>query len=255
MATLYIIATPIGNLGDITYRAVETLKAVSLVACEDTRRTLRLLTSLGIRVRLLSIRQANERAAAGKALAALSRGEDIAYVTDAGTPALSDPGAALVRIVTGAGYEAVPIPGVSAFACIVSVAGAQDKTIVFEGFLSPKNARRKRRVAELMAGGTGFVVYESPFRIFKLLKDIADFDKERYVCVGREMTKLHEEFLRGSAGWVRGAVEDGKAECEADEERTEGAGTDGAHGGKAPRGEFAVYVSAFSACNEKNRLT
>jgi 16S rRNA (cytidine1402-2'-O)-methyltransferase len=232
---------------------VETLKAVSLVACEDTRRTLRLLTSLQIRVRLVSIRQANERSAAGKVLAALSRGEDAAYVTDAGTPALSDPGAALVLVVTSAGYEALPVPGVSAFACIVSVAGAQDKTIVFEGFLSPKGSRRKRRVAELMGGGTGFVVYESPFRIFKLLKDIADFDSGRYVCVGREMTKLHEEFLRGSASFVYNAL-GGAGGVEMDEDdRADGLAIDAEEGagGKISRGEFAVYVSAFAFRDEK----
>jgi 16S rRNA (cytidine1402-2'-O)-methyltransferase len=224
MSTLYMVATPIGNLGDITFRAVETLKAVSLVACEDTRRTVKLLTHLDIRVRLLSVRSANEKTAAEKVVAALRDGQDAAYVSDAGTPALSDPGAALVRIVTEAGFDVVPIPGVSAFASLLSVAGAQDKTVVFEGFLSPKAARRKRRVGELMAGNTGFVVYESPFRILKLLEDIADFDRERYICVGREMTKLHEEFIRGSAETVCRMLGE-------------------------PRGEFAVYVSAFTLNN------
>jgi 16S rRNA (cytidine1402-2'-O)-methyltransferase len=224
MSTLYMVATPIGNLGDITFRAVETLKAVSLVACEDTRRTVKLLTHLEIRVRLVSVRSANEKAAAEKVVAVLREGRDAAYVSDAGTPALSDPGAALVRVVTEAGFDVVPIPGASAFATLLSVAGAQDKTVVFEGFLSPKAARRKRRVGELMAGNTGFVVYESPFRIVKLLEDIADFDSVRYMCVGREMTKMHEEFLRGDAETVYRSLV--------------GAGE--------PRGEFAVYVSAFA---------
>jgi 16S rRNA (cytidine1402-2'-O)-methyltransferase len=224
MSRLSVVATPIGNLGDITFRAVETLKAVSLVACEDTRRTLKLLTHFGIRVRMISVRSANEKAAADKVVAVLREGRDAAYVSDAGTPALSDPGAALVRAVTDAGFEAVPVPGASAFTSVLSVAGALDKTVVFEGFLSPKASRRKRRVGELMAGNTGFVVYESPFRIFKLLEDIADFDNVRYVCVGREMTKLHEEFIRGTAETVY--------------RKLAGAGE--------PRGEFAVYVSAFA---------
>ncbi|MDR0637326.1 MAG: 16S rRNA (cytidine(1402)-2'-O)-methyltransferase [Spirochaetaceae bacterium] len=224
MSTLYVVATPIGNLGDITFRAVETLKAVSLVACEDTRRTLKLLTHFDIRVKMLSVRSANEKTAADKVAAVLREGQDVAYVSDAGTPALSDPGAALVRAVTDAGFEAVPIPGVSAFTSLLSVAGALDKTVVFEGFLSPKASRRKRRVGELMAGSAGFVVYESPFRIFKLLENIADFDNARYMCVGREMTKLHEEFIRGDAGTVcRKLAQAGE-----------------------PRGEFAVYVSAFT---------
>jgi 16S rRNA (cytidine1402-2'-O)-methyltransferase len=227
MSTLYVVATPIGNLGDITFRAVETLKQVSLVACEDTRRTVKLLTHFAIQVRMLSVRSANEKAAAEKVVAALREGRNVAYVSDAGTPALSDPGAALVRVVTEAGFEVVPIPGASAFASLLSVAGAQDKTIVFEGFLSPKAARRKRRVGELMAGNTGFVVYESPFRVLKLLEDIADLDSVRYICVGREMTKMHEEFIRGSAETVY--------------EKLVGAGE--------PRGEFAVYVSAFALNN------
>ena len=225
MSTLYVVATPIGNLGDITFRAVETLKAVSLVACEDTRRTLKLLTHFDIRVKMVSIRSANEKAAADKVVAVLREGQDVAYVSDAGTPALSDPGAALVRAVTNAGFEAAPIPGASAFTSLLSVAGALDKTVVFEGFLSPKVSRRKRRVGELMAGNTGFVVYESPFRIFKLLENIADFDNARYVCVGREMTKLHEEFVRGDAEAVRRKL---------------------AQAGE-PRGEFAVYVSGFTS--------
>lgn len=225
MSTLYVVATPIGNLGDITFRAVETLKAVSLVACEDTRRTLKLLTHFDIRIKMISVRSANEKTAADKVVAVLREGQDAAYVSDAGTPALSDPGAALVRAVTDAGFAAVPIPGASAFASILSVAGAMDKTVVFEGFLSPKASRRKRRVGELMAGNTGFVVYESPFRIFKLLENIADFDNVRYVCVGREMTKLHEEFIRGDVQTVRRKL----AQTE------------------YPRGEFAVYVSGFAS--------
>jgi 16S rRNA (cytidine1402-2'-O)-methyltransferase len=225
MSRLYVVATPIGNLGDITFRAVETLKAVSLVACEDTRRTLKLLTHFDIRVKMISVRSANEKAAADKVARVLREGRDAAYVSDAGTPALSDPGAALVRAVTDAGFEALPIPGASAFTSLLSVAGALDKTLVFEGFLSPKASRRKRRVGELMAGNAGFVVYESPFRIVKLLEDIADFDNVRYVCVGREMTKLHEEFIRGDAETVyRNLVQAGE-----------------------PRGEFAVYVSAFAS--------
>jgi 16S rRNA (cytidine1402-2'-O)-methyltransferase len=225
MSRLYVVATPIGNLGDMTFRAVETLKAVSLVACEDTRRTIKLLTHFDTRVKIISVRSANEKSAADKVVAVLRDGRDAAYVSDAGTPALSDPGAVLVRAVTDAGFEAVPIPGASAFASILSVAGALDKAVVFEGFLSPKASRRKRRVGELMAENAGFVVYESPFRIIKLLEDIADFDRARYVCVGREMTKLYEEFVRGDAETVcRKLAQAGE-----------------------PRGEFAVYVSGFAS--------
>jgi 16S rRNA (cytidine1402-2'-O)-methyltransferase len=199
MATLYIIGTPIGNLGDISFRAVEILKKADLVACEDTRRTLKLLTHLGIRVKMLSCRSQNEEFAAEKVLAVLNRGQTVAYASDAGTPALSDPGAALARAASEAGHDVIPVPGPSAFAALLSVAGGRDKTVVFEGFLSPKPGRRKSRLRELMAKDAACVIYESPFRILKLMEDIAEIDKERYICIGREMTKIHEEYTRGNA--------------------------------------------------------
>lgn len=202
MSTLYIIGTPIGNLGDISLRAIETLKSADLVACEDTRRTLKLLSHLGIRVKTLSCRSQNEEAAAQKVITALDCGQTVAYASDAGTPALSDPGAVLVQMATEAGHEVVPIPGPSAFAALLSAAGGRDKTVVFEGFLSPKPGRRRSRLRELMAMDAACVLYESPFRILKLIADIAEIDSERYVCIGREMTKIHEEFIRGSASKV-----------------------------------------------------
>jgi 16S rRNA (cytidine1402-2'-O)-methyltransferase len=198
VSTLFIVASPIGNLQDISLRALDVLKSVSLVACEDTRRTLKLLTHFGIKVKLISCRAANECKAASRLIGHLDGGFDIAYLSDAGSPALSDPGAVLVRLVAGAGHSVVPIPGPSAFASLVSVAGAAEKTLVFDGFLSPKAGKRRSRLKELLNGGSAFVLYESPFRILKLLSDLAEFDSERYICIGREMTKLHEEFLRGS---------------------------------------------------------
>jgi 16S rRNA (cytidine1402-2'-O)-methyltransferase len=197
VATLYIIGTPIGNLGDISFRAVETLKTADVVACEDTRRTLKLLSHLGIRVKMLSCRAQNEEFAASKVIAALNQGQTVAYASDAGTPALSDPGATLARLAAKAGHTVIPIPGPSAFAALLSVSGGRDKTIVFEGFLSPKAGRRKSRLRELMALDAAIVLYESPFRILKLLGDIAEIDDNRYICIGREMTKIHEEYLRG----------------------------------------------------------
>jgi len=199
MAILYIIGTPIGNLGDISFRAVETLKKADLVACEDTRRTLKLLNHLGIQVKMLSCRSQNEGFAAGKVISALNQGLTVAYVSDAGTPALSDPGAVLTAMAVQARHEVIPIPGPSAFAALLSVAGGRDKTVVFEGFLSPKTGRRKSRLRELMAMGAACILYESPFRILKLLEDIAEIDSERYICIGREMTKIHEEFFWGAA--------------------------------------------------------
>jgi len=202
MAILYIIGTPIGNLGDISLRAVEILKKTDLVACEDTRRTLKLLNHLEIRVKMLSCRSQNEEFAAVKVIDALNQGQTVAYASDAGTPALSDPGAVLVRAAVQAGHDVVPIPGPSAFASLLSVAGGRDKTVVFEGFLSPKPGRRKSRLRELMAMDAACIIYESPFRILKLMEDIAEIDSKRYICLGREMTKIHEEYLRGTAAEI-----------------------------------------------------
>ncbi len=202
MSKLYIVATPIGNLGDITLRALETFKAVDAIACEDTRHTLRLLTHFDIRKPLISCRAQNELFAAKKVISLLNEGKTLAFASDAGTPGISDPGAVLVDSAREAGHTVIPIPGASAFATLVSVAGSGGKTIVFEGFLSPKQGRRRSKLSTLLATGDAFVLYESPFRIVKLLADIADIEAERRVVVGREMTKLHEEFVEGSAAQV-----------------------------------------------------
>lgn len=199
VATLYIVATPIGNLGDITYRAVETLKSVDAIACEDTRHTLQLLTHFEIRKPLVSCRSQNEAEAAAKIVRMLDEGKNIAYASDAGTPGISDPGSVLVDIARKANHTIVPIPGASAFATLISVAGSGGKTVVFEGFLSPKPGRRRSRLRKLIEAGDAFILYESPFRIVKLLSDIADISNERRVVVGRELTKLYEEILEGTA--------------------------------------------------------
>jgi 16S rRNA (cytidine1402-2'-O)-methyltransferase len=222
MATLYIIGTPIGNLGDLSFRAVETFKSVDLVACEDTRRTVQLLSHLGIRVPLLSCRSQNEEFAGGKVVAALDEGKNVAYASDAGTPGLSDPGAVLARQAAAAGHQVIPIPGPSAFASLLSVAGGMDKTVIFEGFLSPKAGRRRTRLRELLDSGAAFVLYESPFRVLKVLQDLAEFEGDRYMCLGREMTKVHEEYLRGSVEEVF-AVLGQKSE---------------------QKGEFSLYISS-----------
>jgi 16S rRNA (cytidine1402-2'-O)-methyltransferase len=223
VGTLYIIGTPIGNLSDISFRAVEILKTVDIVACEDTRHTLKLLSHLGISKTMLSCRSGNEAAASQKVIAVLDEGKSAAYASDAGTPGISDPGAVLARLAAGKGHDVIPIPGPSAFAALMSVAGAVDKTVIFEGFLSPKPGRRRTRLRELLETGAGFVLYESPFRIVRLLEDLIELDKERYVCVGREMTKLHEEYLRGTAQEILSVL------ASRDEQK----------------GEFSVFVSAL----------
>lgn len=203
MSTLYIVGTPIGNLGDITYRAVETLKNIDVVAAEDTRHTLQLLTHLEIRKPLISCRAQNEKIAAQKIIQLMDEGKNIAFASDAGTPGISDPGAILAGLVRKAGHSVVPIPGPSAFATLASVAGAGGKTLIFEGFLSPKPGKRRSRLKELLSTEDAIVLYESPFRIVKLLTDIADIDNNRRVVVGRELTKLHEEIVEGTAAELR----------------------------------------------------
>jgi len=183
----------------MTFRAVETLKEVDFVAAEDTRHTLQLLNHFEIKKPLISCRSQNEKFAGEKIVKLLDEGHSGAYASDAGTPGISDPGAVLVDLVRDAGHEVIPIPGASAFATLISVAGSGGKTLIFEGFLSPKPGRRRSRLRELMGTGDAIIIYESPFRITKLLTDIADIDSTRRVVVGRELTKLHEEVISGSA--------------------------------------------------------
>lgn len=197
-----MVATPIGNLKDISFRALETFQEADFIACEDTRHTLGLLTHYEISKPLISCRAVNEAAASEKIVKLLDEGKKIAYASDAGTPAISDPGSILVRMAREAGHTIVPIPGASAFGAIMSIAGTYDKTVVFEGFLSPKAGKRKRRLQELFDFGAGFVLYESPYRIVKLLADIAEIDSSRELIVGRELTKLHEEIIKGPASEV-----------------------------------------------------
>lgn len=232
MSTLYIVGTPIGNLGDITFRAVETFKSVDVVAAEDTRHTLQLLNHLEIKKPLISCRAQNEEFASEKIIKLLDEGQTIAYASDAGTPGISDPGAVLARLARKAGHTVVPIPGPSAFATLVSVAGAGGKTLIFEGFLSPKPGRRRTRLRELLATGDAIILYESPFRIVKLLTDIADIESARRVVVGRELTKLHEEIIEGTAAEMR----------------------DEFAGRSKILGEFAVFISGnkFSSKNAEN---
>ncbi|MBR7064362.1 MAG: 16S rRNA (cytidine(1402)-2'-O)-methyltransferase [Treponema sp.] len=199
MGILYIVGTPIGNLGDITFRALETFKNVDTIACEDTRHTLELLTHFEIKKPLISCRAQNEDKAAEKIIQLLQNGKNVAYASDAGTPGISDPGAVLAQKVRESGFQVVPIPGVSALTTLTSVAGTGSKTLIFEGFLSPSPGKRRKRLRELLLTGNSFILYESPHRILKLISDLADIESNRKVVVGRELTKLHEEIIEGTA--------------------------------------------------------
>ena len=197
-----MVATPIGNLGDITLRALEALKGSDAVACEDTRHTIKLLSHYGISKPLLSCHANDEERGAARVLGLLAEGKTVAYCSDAGTPGLSDPGSLLARRAREAGHAVSPLPGPSAFAALVSAAGSGGRSFLFDGFPSPKPGKRRRRVAELMARPESFVLYESPHRIAALLEELASADPDRRVCVGREMSKVHEEFIAGTAAEV-----------------------------------------------------
>jgi 16S rRNA (cytidine1402-2'-O)-methyltransferase len=199
MSKLYMVATPIGNLEDITMRALRILKEVDVVACEDTRHTRNLLNHFDIKTHTIACHAKNEEQSAKGIIMLLEEGKEIAYVSDAGTPGISDPGTRLVHAVRDAGYAVVPIPGASALAAICSVAGYTGSTIVFDGFLSPKSGKRKNRLQVLLERNEAFVLYESPFRIVKLLGALADLEPERRVLVGRELTKMYEEIVEDTA--------------------------------------------------------
>ena len=198
MGILYIVATPIGNLDDITLRAVETLKSADVIACEDTRHSIKLLNRFEIKKPLISYHAADEAKGIRKIISCLEKGESVAYISDAGTPGMSDPGGMLVRNCRAAGYEIVPIPGVSAFTALVSVSGTAGRGITFDGFLSPRKGKRRSRLQQLIERNESFVVYESPYRFMKLLEDLKDLASDRQIVVGRELTKKFEEIITGS---------------------------------------------------------
>ena len=204
---LYVVATPIGNLADLSLRAVHVLALADAVACEDTRHTAPLLRHLGLDKPLLAVHQHNEREAAPTVLGRLARGERVAYVSDAGTPALSDPGAALVAAARGAGYRVVPIPGASAALAALSVAGDLHATAFrFAGFLPAKAGERAQALAALLAQADAQVLFEAPHRIESLCRALAAACPERNVTLCRELTKQFETVvtLRAAelAGWI-----------------------------------------------------
>lgn len=199
-----MVATPIGNLEDITMRALQTLREVDVIACEDTRHTQRLLTRYDIHKRLIACHAHNEISSAAGIVKLLSEDNNIAFVSDAGTPGISDPGARVVNAVREAGFPIVPIPGASALATLISVSGFVGKAFVFEGFMSPRAGRRRKRLVELLERDEAFIVYESPFRVVKLLEELANLAPERRILVGREMTKAFEEYVDGTAQTVAG---------------------------------------------------
>jgi 16S rRNA (cytidine1402-2'-O)-methyltransferase len=201
--TLHVVATPLGNLEDITLRAIRVLREVSLIACEDTRRTAVLLRAHGIATPVTSYFEHNERWKGQKILEALRAGRDVALVSDAGTPAVSDPGYRLVRDARAEGVPVVPVPGPSAAVAALSVSGLATDRFLFVGFLPAKSAARRKALEELTGVRETMVFYESPVRVAAALADMAEIlgDREAFLC--REATKLHEEYTRGSLTALR----------------------------------------------------
>jgi len=197
--TLYVVATPLGHLGDLSVRATELLRTVPVVAAEDTRVTRGLLTHLDAHPKLIAFHQHSDEGRAESIVARLRAGEDVALVTDAGTPGVSDPGAALVEAVRGAGLLVVPIPGPSAVTAAISVSGFPADRYLFLGFAPRKGAERDRWLGQATIPGVTVVCFEAPGRVEELLRDLAAGGMAgRRGCVGREITKLHEEFRVGT---------------------------------------------------------
>ena len=194
---LYIVATPIGNLEDITLRALRILKEVDLIAAEDTRHTKTLLNHYGIHTPLTSYHDHNEKTKAHALVARLEQGENVALVSDAGTPTLSDPGYRLVRESVEAGVNVVPVPGTSALTAVLSTSGLPTDRFVFEGFLSAKKRERRERLQGLREESRTLVFYEAPHRLKGSLQDLLEILGDREVVLGREVTKIYEEFIRG----------------------------------------------------------
>ncbi len=198
--TLYLVGTPIGNLEDITLRAVKTLKAVDLIACEDTRQTLKLLDHYGIEKPTISYHEHNELTRAAELVVHLESGDNIALVTDAGTPGVSDPGYRLVALAVRHHIRVVPIPGPSAFLSALVASGLPTDSFHFSGFLPAKAGARRTALEAIRNSPLTQIVYEAPHRIVETLRDIVEIlGPERHLVIAREVTKLHEEFLRGRA--------------------------------------------------------
>lgn len=201
--TLYLVGTPIGNLEDITLRALRVLKEVDLIACEDTRQTAKLLNHYAIDKPAVSYHEHNEQARAAEIVARLERGESVAVVSDAGMPGVSDPGYRLVTLAIQRGISVVPVPGAAAFLSALVASGLPTDTFQFAGFLPAKSGARRTALEAIRNASQTEIFYEAPHRIVETLHDVVEvLGPERHVVVARELTKVHEEFVRGAAGDV-----------------------------------------------------
>ncbi|HWS54997.1 MAG TPA: 16S rRNA (cytidine(1402)-2'-O)-methyltransferase [Pyrinomonadaceae bacterium] len=211
---LYLVATPIGNLEDVTRRALRVLAEVEVVACEDTRRTRSLLEHFGIRARTVSYHEHNERERAAELVSMIEGGAGVALVTDAGTPAVSDPGYRVVRACAERGLPVVPVPGPVAFVAALTASGLPTDEFYFGGFLPARPHARRARLEEVRALRATLVFYETPHRVAQALADAREVLGEREAAVARELTKLHEEIVRGRLGELAARFADAPARGE-----------------------------------------
>lgn len=193
--TLYIVGTPIGNLGDITLRAIETLKSVDIILAEDTRQTLKLLNHLKITKHSISYHRHNEDEKINEVVALLDEEKNIALVSDAGMPRISDPGESLIKYLKQNGYPVTVVPGVTALTTAVAMSPIDSETFTFEGFLPMRPTRRRERLEKLKYETRLMVFYEAPHKILNTLKDLYKYLGDRNICIARELTKVHEECL------------------------------------------------------------
>lgn len=227
--TLYLVATPIGNLEDITLRALKTLKQVSLIACEDTRQTQKLLNHFQISCPTISYHDHNERERTKDLIKRLESGQSIALVSDAGTPVISDPGFVLVKEVIASGISVVSIPGASALLTALIASGLAAHEFLFLGFLPSRTTERRNRLLEIKPLPFTIICYESPHRIAQSLMDARDILGARFAVIARELTKIHEEFLRGSLTELAKLVEE-----------------------KPLKGEIVLLIEGFNESLEEN---
>ena len=212
--TLYIIATPIGNLEDITYRAVRILGEVDLIAAEDTRHSLKLLNHFNISKPLTSYFDHNQRLKGERILETLRKGKSVALISDAGTPCVSDPGYHLVRDATAEGIKVVPVPGPSASLTALSASGLPSDMFTFAGFAPARQGRRKTFLKDIMHLAGTVILYEAPHRLIDCLNDMREILGERQIVVARELTKIYEEFVRGNISEVLATIPDNKVRGE-----------------------------------------
>lgn len=211
-ATLYVVATPIGNLEEMTPRAIHVLESVDVIAAEDTRNTLKLLNYFGIRTRLIAHHQHNEEQSANGLLELLRQGKNVAIVSDAGYPLISDPGSVVAKKVMEKGFNVVPISGSNAMLNALVASGMNTRHFLFYGFLKAQEKERIRELHELKYYPFTIVFYEAPHRIEKMLKSCLEVLGNRQICLARELTKKHEEFIRGTIEEVLEIVDDIKGE-------------------------------------------